>query len=125
MKCMLIAEKEIYEPGAPRELVSQCERRGKHLFAPAGTLLDDPNCWLIVKMGQAIPADDECREKVDMTAEQMDAAQKAARRLAAGIAPEDYAKFDEGQIVGYNADGSYKPGPNWKQPAAANEDEEQ
>jgi hypothetical protein len=124
MQCTLLTEKEIYEPSAPASLVKQCVRREKRLFAPTGTLLDDPNCWLIVKMGQAIPADEECREKVDMTPEQMEAAQKAAKRLAAGIDPEDYVKFDTGQITGYNDDGSYKKGPNWVESSVTDEDEE-
>jgi hypothetical protein len=125
MKCTLLTEKEIYEPAATPELIASCERRGTHLFAPAGTVLDHPECWRIVQMGQAEPADDECREKAGMNAEQMEAAQKAAKRLAAGIDSEDYTKFDAGEILGYNADGSFKPGPNRKEPAAADEDEEQ
>lgn len=129
MKARLLIEREIHEPSAPPELVEQCQRRGKLLFAPAGTVIDHPDSFWIVKMGQAEPADEECAAKVEMPAEKFAELQHAARRLAAGIAKEDYALFDAGIIAGYEADGeTYKPGPNWEQyqtqQAAASTDDE-
>lgn len=47
-----------------------------------------------------------------MTRPQIDAAIKAAERVAAGIHPDDFSRFDSGEIAGYNPDGSYIPGPN-------------
>ena len=69
-------------------------------------------------MGQADADDDECRSKTRQTEEQRAATLHAAARLAAGITFEDYEKFDRGWIVGYNGDGSYRPGPNWSEYAA-------
>lgn len=125
MKCTLLYEKEVMPTGAPVALLAQCIHRDGHTFAPVGTLIDDPDCWMIVLMGQAEPADDECREKSGQTPEKRAAALHAARRLAHAIDPEDYAKFDAGIIAGYNADGSYKPGPNWVPQSLDDEDEDE
>ena len=69
---------------------------------------------MLVEMGVAVPADEECAIKAGMSHEAIRAAQNAYERLAHGIAPEDFAKFDAGEIAGYNPDGSYIPGPNAK-----------
>lgn len=121
MKCRLLLEREVLEfhPGtkeklAPDEYVAQCVRRDGRLFAPAGAIVDGPDCFWIVLMGQAEPADDECAERCKQTIEERAAALKAAARLNAGIAPEDFKLFDDGVIVGYDAAGAYRPGPNWE-----------
>ena len=120
MKCRLLVEREVMEfhpgttkPFAPAEYVVQCVRRDGRLYAPPGAIVDDPQAFWLVRMGQAEAADEECAKAAGLTSEQFAIAVKAAKRLAAGIAPEDFAKFDSGEIVGYNADGSYKRGPNW------------
>lgn len=115
MKARLLTEKEIHAESASPELLAQCERRGDHVFAPPGTIIDHRDAFWIVKMGQAEPADDECAVKVGMSAEQFASAQHAARRLAAGITQQDYPLFDAGYISGYDAEGNFKPGPNWDQ----------
>lgn len=133
MKCKLLSEKEVLEfhpgtdtPFAPPELVNQCVRRGKLLFAPAGTIIDDPECWRIVLLGQAEAVDDDCKAATAQTIAQRASALKAAKRLAAGILPGDAAKFDAGEILGYAADGTYIRGPNWKEPKpAATEDDDE
>jgi hypothetical protein len=123
MKCKLKKEMEIHEPHAPQELIAQCVRRGKFLFAPAGTIIGDPQCWRLVLMAVADPEDEECAAKTQRTPEQVAAAEKAAKRLERRIDPEDFAAFDAGEIIGYNADGSKIPGPNAK-PATPHLDEE-
>ncbi len=130
MKCKLLIEREVmeFQPGttlrmAPPALVAQCERRGKALIAPIGTIVDDPECWRIVLMGQAEAADDECRAMTKQTDEERAMTLHAASRLAAGIIPDDFELFDSGVILGYNADGSYKPGPHWDQRPAAKKDD--
>lgn len=123
MKARLLKECEVMEfhPGtgeklAPDEYVAQCRREGSRLIAPIGAIVDDPNCWHIVRMGQAEPADDECAAMfMQQTAEERAATLHAAARLSAGIAPEDFELFDKGYIAGYFKDGSYKPGPKWDQ----------
>lgn len=39
--------------------------------APAGTVVEHPDCWYLVKQGVCEPADPECARKVGMTEEQI------------------------------------------------------
>jgi len=105
MQAETIRELEIYEPLAPAELVAQCERRGRALWAPVGSIIDDPDCWRLVMMGVAVPYDDECRDQTAQTPEQVAATQHAARRLSAGIDPADFARYDAGELLGYDKNG--------------------
>ena len=105
MQAETIRELEIYEPLAPAELTAQCERRGKALWAPVGSIIDDPDCWRLVMMGVAVPHDSECRDKTAQTPEQVAATQHAARRLSAGIDPADFARYDAGELLGYDKNG--------------------
>lgn len=122
MKARLLKECEVMEfhPAtgvklAPDEYVAQCVRRDGRLFAPAGAICSDPDAYLLVKMGIAESADDECAARCKQTDAERAATLHAAARLSAGIAPEDFELFDKGYIAGYFKDGSYKPGPNWDQ----------
>ncbi len=83
-------------------------------FFKRGAILEEKNCFMLVEMGCAVPADDECAKACGMTPEMIRAAMKAYERLALGIHPDDFEKFDAGEIAGYNSDGSCKPGPNAK-----------
>lgn len=78
-----------------------------------GAILEGPDVHWLVRQGVALPADEDCRVRARRTVAQMEAAQKAYERLAAGIEHDDYALFDAGVIVGYHPDGSFKPGPNY------------
>lgn len=123
MKCTLKIECEI-SPDAPPELAEQCETRNGVLFAPPGTLVDDSNCWRLVLQGIAEAADEDCRLWTVQTDEQRAAMQQAAKRLAAGIDPDDFAAFDAGEMIGYDGDGNVVPGPNAKvEPEDDEEDE--
>lgn len=77
---------------------------------PAGTILEHPRSWKLVRMGVAESADDECTAKVDRTTAQLAEAQRAARRSR--IHPDDYDAFEAGEMIGYYDDGSPIPGPN-------------
>lgn len=89
-------------------------RRPAHYW-DVGAIIDHPDAWKLVRQGIAEPADDECRERAGLTAEQMLASQHAARRLNAGILPQDFRKYDNGEILGYKPeDGTYIPGPNYQ-----------
>lgn len=79
---------------------------------PAGTILEEPEAYLHVRMGYAEPADAECAAKAAMTPEAMAAARHGYDRIERGIHPDDYAAFDAGQMTGYHPDGSWIPGPN-------------
>jgi hypothetical protein len=98
-------------------------------FFKRGAILEEKNCFMLVEMGCAIPADEECQKACGMTPEMIRAAMRAQDKVSLGISPEDYEKFDAGEIAGYNPDGSYKPGPNFKAaapvaPLAEDDDEE-
>lgn len=124
MKVKTIVELEIYEPTASQYLLDQCERRGKSLFAPAGSIIDDADSFRLVELGVARPHDDECVALfADRTAQQAAAAEHAARRLSAGILPEDFARYDAGELLGYDRHGNDIPGPNAK-PQTDEEDED-
>lgn len=80
---------------------------------PAGTLLcEAPDVLLWVRMGIAEPADEECARQQNQTREQWEAACRVYDKVSAGIAPEDYADFDAGVIIGYDGEGNPIPGPN-------------
>lgn len=104
----------------------------KRPFWKVGAILD-PNthgpaladCWMLVRQGCAEPVDDECDAKSGrMSRAKLDAAQQAYTRVAKGIAPEDYELFDDGEILGYEANGDYIKGPNWKEPEPEPEEDE-
>mgnify|MGYP001574454573 CR=1 FL=1 len=114
MKCRLTREREVHEAIAPPELIAQCERRGNFLFAPVGTLIDDQQAAMLVLMGVAEAADDECAAATVRTPEQIEAAKTALVKLEARIDPADFAAFDAGEMIGYDVDGNIVPGPNAK-----------
>jgi hypothetical protein len=94
-----------------------------------GAILEMPDCYMLVEQGCALPEDEECRIAAGMTPEMIRAAIKAYERLDLGIHPDDFADYDAGIMAGYNADGSKKPGPNFKAarpdvPLAEEDDEE-
>ena len=79
---------------------------------PVGTVIDHPDAYRLVRMGVAVPEDEECAQAAGMNDEQIKAAIYAGKRTALGIAPEDFPAYDQGEMVGYNKDGSFVPGPN-------------
>lgn len=74
---------------------------------------EGPDSWMLVAHGVAVPADEECRVKVNMTPEEMTKAQHAYERLSRGIHPNDWAEFDAGEMIGYDEQGRKIPGPNF------------
>lgn len=81
---------------------------------PEGTVIDDPHAFMLVRMGVAVPADDECEAAAAMSPEAMARAQYAYERQVRGIAPKDFERYDNGEISHVLPDGSYAPGPNYK-----------
>lgn len=82
-------------------------------FWKVGAIVNMPDCYMLVRIGVAIPADDACFQRAHRTPEQQAAAQKSYSRIAKGLHPEDFELFDAGVITGYKPDGSYAPGPKW------------
>lgn len=83
-------------------------------LVPEGTVIDHPHAYMIVRMGVAVPDDDECRDAAAMSPEAMERAQYAYERQVRGIAPKDFERYDNGEISHVLPDGSYAPGPNYK-----------
>jgi len=81
---------------------------------PAGTVLDDPQVYLLVRLGVAEPADEECETKADRTLEQRAEAEHAYDRATLGIHPDDFAAYDQGLMTGYNDDKTYKTPKTWE-----------
>lgn len=77
-----------------------------------GDVIEHKDAYQLVRLGMAVPEDDECREKCGMTEKQMQAVIKLQDKVSKGIHPSDYAKYDAGEISGYDEQGNYLPGPN-------------
>jgi hypothetical protein len=77
-----------------------------------GTIIDHPEAWLLVQLGYAEPADDECAAKANMTPERMRIAQEECEMRERGIHPDDRDAYRSGEMTGYDADGNPIPGPN-------------
>lgn len=125
MKCKLRFERELSMETVPppsQALIDAAvpKMRGKKmsLWLPVGTEIDHPDAHYIVKNGQADPSDEECRIECACSPEELAARYLAAEMLDKGIAPNDRALYAKGYILGYNKDGSFKPGPKWTEYAA-------
>lgn len=94
-----------------------------HGVKPKGTVLEDHRAHRLVQMGVAEPVDEECRRAANMSQEQFEAAQAAYPRLEAGILPEDFAAYEKGLMVGYDADNNWIPGPNADEDVGLADDE--
>lgn len=112
-----------YQEQIDVRIVTANGREQPRAFWKVGAILDTPDCWRLVQMGCALPADEECAAAANRTALQLAAAQAAYTRLAKGIHPDDFEKYNAGMIDGYNPDGSYKPGPNFHLLKELEEDE--
>lgn len=95
------------------QLVLEVEKNGHK----AGTVIDGPKSYLLVRQGCAVPDDEECAKKAGMNPEAMQAAKKAYDRLEKAIASEDFEAFDRGLMIGYDPNGTdgdtWIHGPNW------------
>lgn len=76
-------------------------------------MVDHPDAYKLVRLGVAVPADDECKAKADPTPEQQEKALFLYNRTAAGIIPEDFQAYADGLLLGYNPDGTWIKGPNF------------
>lgn len=80
-------------------------------WAEPGTIIEHRDAWRLVRLGAALPADEDCQRKAGMGSRELAEATMAAERISKGIAPEDYEAYDAGLMDGYNPDGSWRPGP--------------
>jgi hypothetical protein len=59
------------------------------VFQPAGTVVEHPDSWLLVRNGHADAIDDEAKVKANMTEDQLRVAKERFLRLAMGRATGD------------------------------------
>lgn len=80
---------------------------------PKGTIIDHPQAHLLVLRGVATAADEECMAKAPMSAKETATAAFYYARTEAGIDPDDFEAYAKGYLIGYEPDGTWKPGPNY------------
>lgn len=90
----------------------QNHRMGQVRCWKKGGITTHPRCFRLVQMGVCEAVDEECIERANMSPERMAAAIYAYERMNRGIHPDDFKKYDAGEMTGYNPDGSDIPGPN-------------
>ena len=95
MKCKLLRDMDGRNPDYNEEAALVSRANGveydvpRDCVRPLGTVIDHPDSWQLVQQGVAIPEDEECRAKANMTPAQMAAAVAAYDRLAKGRATGD------------------------------------
>lgn len=105
----------------PLRAIGDAAHLGWH---PVGTVFEGDQALFFTRIGACEPLDEECKAAHGMTEEQLKEAQFAYRATAAGIWPEDYELFRDEVITGYDLDGNYVPGANWKEPEEPDPEEE-
>lgn len=65
MKATLINQEEMVNP----LWLNATDKKGiqERLPIPAGTVIDNPDAWMLCVLNKAVPADDECKQRVDAT----------------------------------------------------------
>lgn len=121
MKCKYIVR--VHEPRKEHHKAKGLENVGGQYYWPVGTIEDHPKAYMLVRMGVAEPADDECRLRAAMSTDDMKHAQRQQELVSKGIEPDDYQRYLDGEILGYDEDGNDIPGPNYKEPENGDEDE--
>ena len=119
MKCKFIVEDAEYDGPDEAHLdktheveVVKNNRKVKVRMFKKGAVLEHPESFRLVQMGKAIPADDECKDRANMSPVMIENAKFAYERLQRGIVFDDFERYGRGELIGYNADGSDIPGPN-------------
>lgn len=95
------------------------------VFWKQGEVFDNEYGPAAVQSGIAEPVDDECKAACNRTPAQIALAQKAYERTRLGIHPDDFEAYEKGYMMGYNGDGSWKPGPNYAEWEAIQEAEDE
>lgn len=95
------------------------EIRGKNTpFWKHGAVIDTDarGAALLVGNGDAEPADEEAEAVCSGWQKRRPEVLLSRDMLAKGIDPDDRDKFRRGEILGYDENGDYIPGPNWTDP---------
>ncbi len=85
--------------------------------------VDARGAELLVGNGDAEPADGEAEAVCKGWRDSRPGVLLSREMLAKGIEPEDRERYRRGEILGYEENGDYIPGPNWIEPADEEGDE--
>ena len=116
MKAKFIRDDMRYTGSEPYpEGVSIRKHRNKMLpMWDVGAVVSHPNAFRLVQEGVAEPVDEECEVAAGVSPEQMRVKAHAYERRRRGIAPEDFYRYDRGEISHLLPNGLYAPGKNWR-----------
>lgn len=79
-----------------------------------GSEIEHKDAGLLVLMGCAEPADEECEKATSYDPATQSGWRLAFERLQRGIHPDDFKAYDDGLMIGYLPEtGQWKPGPTW------------
>ena len=87
MKVKLIRPASTLNPEWNRQEAARCKNAGKKYDVPhsipvdAGTEIDHPDAWKLIRMGYAEPEDDEARERAGLSPEQIRQAIRGQDRI--------------------------------------------
>jgi len=123
MKCKYVTR--VHEPRKQHHDDERLEQVDGQYYWPVGLIEEHPNAFMLVKMGIAEPADDECRLAAAMSSVEMASAQRQQQMVSKGILPDDYQRYLDGEILGYDANGNDIPGPNYIEPDDEEEDDDE
>jgi hypothetical protein len=80
---------------------------------PAGTVIDHPQAFHLVRQGCAEPADEQCAAAAGVGPTKRRELQRHYERASRGVQPIDFEAYESGLMVGYQEDGHWKHGANW------------
>lgn len=114
MKCKLIRYDCVTpNPAWSAKKAMQAKVKGRAYSVPKtlplkfGTVVDHPDAYLLVQMGQAIPEDEACRQAAGLTPEQMAHVQKRYELFSKGMLYDEdgnEVEFDDVELEEDNAD---------------------
>lgn len=110
MKCAYLREMEQENPEYSNEARRAAKKAHlpydvpKFIKKPAGTVVEHPDAWRLVRMGVARPADEECRLAANVSEERLQVLAAKYERLNKGMGTGD-PRYDAGHPVTENTEG--------------------
>ncbi|NJM54559.1 MAG: hypothetical protein HC841_00305 [Verrucomicrobiae bacterium] len=112
MKAILIQDHKAKNPHFDRLLDLQAKRFGYKYDVPrdvvvkSGTTIEGPDVWRLVRLGAAVPHDQECRDRCGLTSEQIASKVASYEFIHRGISRLHRQAFREGRMNGYDDNGN-------------------